>query len=280
MPASAIKTARRVRDSLHLAIKKFMRIEGGQRAAAFAYNAFFSLFPLLILLIAAASLFVDHTLAGQIVIGYVERYVPLSGEMQQRIFGTISGMVKGRGQAGTVALLMLVWVSTQFFTTLIHAANRAWGTEGTNWWHMPLKSLLLLGIMVAAVLLGTSLPVLGAMAKRSFSGVFFFSRVYNLSVIVLHFMVVFFSLSLFYKLAPRRRTRFSEVWLSALCATTLLQAAQGLFILYLKHFHALNAMYGAFGGVMALLLWIYLSGCIFIFCACLCSAQAETRAIP
>lgn len=29
---------------------------------------------------------------------------------------------------------------------------------------------------------------------------------------------------------------------------------------------------------MALLLWIYLSGCIFIFGACLCAAQAKTRA--
>jgi uncharacterized BrkB/YihY/UPF0761 family membrane protein len=37
----------------------------------------------------------------------------------------------------------------------------------------------------------------------------------------------------------------------------------------------LNAIYGAFGGIMALLLWIYLSGCIFIFGACLCAAQAE-----
>ncbi|MGZ9124416.1 MAG: YhjD/YihY/BrkB family envelope integrity protein [Candidatus Binatia bacterium] len=39
----------------------------------------------------------------------------------------------------------------------------------------------------------------------------------------------------------------------------------------------MNAVYGALGGVMALLLWIYLFGCIFIFGACLCAAQAEER---
>jgi len=38
-----------------------------------------------------------------------------------------------------------------------------------------------------------------------------------------------------------------------------------------------NAIYGTFGGIMALLLWIYISGCIFIFGACLCAAQAEGR---
>jgi hypothetical protein len=37
----------------------------------------------------------------------------------------------------------------------------------------------------------------------------------------------------------------------------------------------LNAIYGAFGRIMALLLRIYLYGCIFIFGACLCAAQAE-----
>jgi Ca2+-transporting ATPase len=41
----------------------------------------------------------------------------------------------------------------------------------------------------------------------------------------------------------------------------------------------LNAVYGAFGSIMALLLWIYLSGCIFIFGACLCAAQSQWRPI-
>ena len=43
-------------------------------------------------------------------------------------------------------------------------------------------------------------------------------------------------------------------------------------------FPTLNAVYGAFGGMMALLLWIYLSGCVFIFGACLCAGQAEALA--
>ena len=70
-------------------------------------------------------------------------------------------------------------------------------------------------------------------------------------------------------------TQFAQVWAAALCATTLLYMAQWLFVIYLKNFATLNAVYGAFGGIMALLLWIYLCGCIFIFGACLCAAQAE-----
>ena len=93
-------------------------------------------------------------------------------------------------------------------------------------------------------------------------------------------LVVFFGLSLFYRLAPRRPMQFAQVWAAALCATMLLQAAESLFVIYLKNFATLNAVYGTFGGIMALLLWIYLSGCIVIFGACLCAGQAEMRSVP
>jgi len=93
-------------------------------------------------------------------------------------------------------------------------------------------------------------------------------------------VVVFFGLSLFYRFIPSRPTRFSEVWVAALCATVLLRAAESLFIIYLEDFATLNAVYGAFGGIMALLLWVYVSGCIFIYGACLCAGQAEMRSLP
>lgn len=102
--------------------------------------------------------------------------------------------------------------------------------------------------------------------------------VYTLGSFFIPLLVVFTSLSLFYRLAPRRTTRFSEVWVAALCATLLLLIAANLFVIYLKDFATLNAVYGAFGGIMALLLWIYLSGGIFIFGACLCAAQADVHA--
>ena len=263
------------------AVKTFLRIDGAQWAGAFAFNAFFSLFPLMILLVTIASSFVDRDRAGTEVIAYMESYVPISGEMQRHIFDTIAGVIQAREQAGVVALLILVWAALQCFTTLICATNRAWGTEVYSWWRLPLKSLVLLGVTAGAVLLGMAVPVLVKMAKDwAFPVNDFRSWVYALGSFVIPLLVVFLSLSLFYRLAPRRPTRFAEVWAAALCATVLLQAAESLFVIYLTNFATLNAVYGAFGGIMALLLWIYLSGCIFIFGACLCAAQAEGRPAP
>jgi YihY family inner membrane protein len=278
MPSRLDQKTRRVWAVLCLAVKKFSRIDGAQWAGAFAFNAFFSLFPLMVLLVTIASSFVDRDRAGKEVIAHMETYVPISGEMQRHILETLAGVIKAREQAGAVAFLILVWAALQCFTALISATNRAWGTEVYNWWRLPLKSLIFLAIMVSTALLGVAVPVLVKMAKDWLFPVNDLSYwVYALGSFFIPLLVVFLSLSLFYRLAPRRPPRFAEVWTAALCATVLLQAAESLFVVYLKNFATLNAVYGAFGGTMALLLWIYLSGCIFIFGSCLCAAQTEER---
>jgi Ca2+-transporting ATPase len=280
MPSRLNQTTCRLWAILRLAVNKFSDIDGAQSAGAFAHFAFFSLFPLIVIFVTLASIFIDRNLAETEVISFVETYVPISGEMQRYIFDTIAGVVKARGQASAIAFLMLVWSAMQFFTALISATNKAWGVEAYNWWRLPIKSLIFLALMVSAVLLAVGLPLLTKMVKDWLFPVNDFrSWVYVLWRFFVPLLVLFFSLSLFYRIAPRRVTRFSEVWAAALCATLLLKAVESLFVLYLQHFATLNAVYGAFGGIMALLLWIYLCGCIFIFGACLCAGQAEIQAL-
>jgi len=256
-----------------LAVKKFLQIDGTQWARAFAFNLFFSLFPLMILLVTIASFFIDPDDARREVIAYIKNYVPIGGEMQVYIFKTFAGVIKARGQAGAVAFLILTWVSLQCFITLIRAANRAWNAAEYYWWRQPLKSLALFCIATGTVLLGLVVSVLMRIAKGWIYN--FHSLAYGIASFSLPLLAMFFGLSLFYKFAPQRSTRFTEVWTSALCATVLLSAGESLFVIYLKDFAALNAVYGAFGGIIALLLWIYFSGCIFIFGACLCAGRAE-----
>lgn len=281
MPNWLNQKNRRIWAIFCLAIKKFSQIDGIHWAGAFAFNAFFSVFPLLVLLVTIASFFTDQERAGKEVITYLEGYVPLSVEMQGHIFATVAEVIKTREQAGLVALVILIWVGLQCFITLIRATNRAWETTGYKWWKLPLKSLMLLGITAGAVLLGMAVPLLLKMAQnRLFPVSDALYWVYRLGTIVIPALVVFLSLGLFYRLAPRLPPRFSEAWVAALCATVLLEAAESLFVIYLKKFATLNAIYGVFGGIMALLLWIYLTGCIFIFGACLCAAQAESSPAP
>lgn len=264
------------KKKLCLAVKIFFRIDGVQWAGAFAFNAFFSLFPIMILLVTLTSYFVDQNTAGKEVVAYIEGYLPIGGELQERIFATITGVIMAREKAGAIAFVILLWGALQCFTTLISATNRAWGTAMYNWWRMPLKSLLLLCVTASGVVLGMMAPMLARMTRDwLFPGDFSKSWVSNLGSFVIPLLVMFFCLSLFYRLAPGRPTRFAEVWRAALVATFLLQASENLFVLYLNNFATFNAVYGTFGGIMALLLWIYLTGCIFILGACLCAARSE-----
>ncbi len=270
---------RRVWTVLGFTGKKFADIDGAQLAGAFAFNAFFSLFPLMILLVTVVSTFVDRDIASKEVISSMEGYVPISGEMQQYISSAIAGVINARDKASTVASLALAWTALQCFATLIVATNRAWGSTVYNWWRLPLKSLTLLGSTTAAILLGMAVPVLLRIARGWLFPLYEYrSWVYDLGSFFVPSVVVFSGLLLFYRFAPSRPTRFVEVWAAALCTTVLLRGGENLFIIYLKDFATLNAVYGTFGGIMALLLWIYVSGAIFIFGACLCAGRTELHA--
>lgn len=80
----------RIWEILCLAVQKFLQINGTLLAGAFAHYAFFSLFPMILLFVTVASVFIDRAQAGTAVIAFIKSYVPINGEMQAYIFNTIA----------------------------------------------------------------------------------------------------------------------------------------------------------------------------------------------
>jgi YihY family inner membrane protein len=279
MPQRIAAFSSQIQRTLRLAGARFFNIDGGQRAAAFAHNAFLALFPTILLAVSMVSALFGRAMAGRDVVNYIGKYLPSGGGLRRNVLGAIDGIVSARGEVGALVVIILIWAAAQFYITIVQATNQAWGEAVSKWWKKPLKALALLGIMVVAVLVGVAVPLLGNIGRSLLPANIFLPWVYSVLLFFVPWVVLFAGLSLFYKLAPYRRTRFSEVWAPALCATLLLQAAQNLFVLYLKHYSKLDLIYGALGGVIAMMLWIYVSGVIFIFCACLCAAQAEVFAV-
>lgn len=279
LPRRIEQTSQKLWAILVAAAYRFDNVDATQWAAAFAHFAFFALFPLIVLIVTIASIFIERGEAAAAIIAYVEMFVPINGENQSYIFGTVASVIAERGQASLIALLMLAWAGMGVFSTLIRATNRAWGVDGHNWWRLPLRSLAFLLIMVVLVLSSIAAPLLAKAVQAWLTPTQEFRAwVYAGGNLLIPMFIVFLGLTLFYRLAPRRNTRFSEVWLAALFATLLLQVSDHLFVIYLKYSVSLNAVYGTFGGIIAMLLWIYLAGCIFVFGACLCAAQATAKA--
>lgn len=266
---------------LYEAVLRFMSIDGTMWAGAFTYSAFFSMFPAIVLMVAIASAFFDRQRATKELIDYVESYIPLTQEMQSYIFDTLEGIVSSRGQAGVVAFAFLLWGSIQCFIILVTAVNRARDGSDYSWWRLPLKSLSLFFVVVTGILIGIGIPLMANLLGQWVPLLARFQGSINTaSGFIFSPTIVFLCLMLLYRFAPRRLTGFRDVWIGALLATVLLRLAERAFGFYVNHFASFNAIYGAFGGIMALLLWIYFSGCIFIFGACVCVAQTEHPIAP
>jgi YihY family inner membrane protein len=260
------------------ACARWVEANGNEGASAFAYYLLLSFLPLVILLVTAGSLFVERDVATQAVVQWVKHYVPLTGEQEHSAVATIGGMLAARGQISLAAIPFLLWSALQLLGMLIRTTNRLWHSPTYNWWRLPLKSLALLGITVSAVLIGILLPGVARMfrvwltTRLGLPG-WMFATLFQL----IPWLVLFYGLIMIYRLAPSRATRFSEVWFGALAATLLIWIGEWLFLLYMVHFGSFNALYGALGGIVAFLMWIYLSSCVGVFGVCFCAAQAEIR---
>lgn len=268
------------------ALVKYEETDGEQRAASFAYYAFFAMFPLIVFLITMGTSFVktkdeQEVLRDQIM-HYVSEYIPQSQDSTV-VIKTISGVVQSRNSASLIAIAVLAWSAMRFFQALVRGVNRAWGTKEYSWWRLPIKNAFMTAILASALLLGVVAPSVLKVVEELYWKhsrevgldfgfvwyLFYFSR------LVIPVLVLFYGFAMFYKFAPQRRTLFREVWGAALFVTIALELVQRLFVLYTTNITQFNVLYGTFGSVVALLLWIYLSGSIIILGGCLSAARYE-----
>jgi Ca2+-transporting ATPase len=264
-------------QTLKLARARWAEEDGDQRAAAFAYYLLLSLLPLTILLVTVASLFVEREVATQAVVKLVNHYTPLTGEQERTAVAGIREWLQARGRISLAALPLLLWGALKFLRTLIRTANRIWHSPTYNWWRLPLKSLGLLGITVSAVAIGILLPGMARLVREWLNSHLAFPQwVFALMFHLLPWLVLFYGLIMIYKLAPSRLTKFSDVWPGALGATVLIWLGELLFLVYAENFAHFNMLYGALGGIVAFLLWVYLSSCVGVFGVCVCAARAES----
>src|SRR6202011_2338938 len=192
--------------------ERYGRINGEQCAASFAYYAFFSLFPLILLLVVVGTFFIpDRVQAARQVVTQVQEYVPLQPKDKAVLVETIDHAIQNGWRAGIFGVLALVWGALRFFQAIVIGVNRAWGFKDYNWWKLPLKNLSMIGILISALVLGLVAPLVFNRLKT------FFYLDLNLIVGVLPMVlppaILFYGLLMFYKFAPRRPARFSQVWI-------------------------------------------------------------------
>jgi membrane protein len=247
-------------------------------AAQLAYWFFLALFPALLCLVALASFFPLEPLVPKL----IEVAGPWLPEDVIRIIR--DQLVKiSEGQHGgllTFGLLASLWSSSAAMTAIIDAVNRAYDVhERRAWWKRRavaialtagLAMFLLMSVAVIATgpdMLGRLVSRLGMSAPLGWLG--------EGTRWAIAYSIIAIGMSCVYYFGPD----VDQGWLelvpgSLLAAATWLLASIG-FKQYVVNFATYTETYGAIGGVIVLLLWLYLTGLAILVGAELNSQLAQ-----
>jgi membrane protein len=237
-------------------------------AAAIAYYAILSFFPLLLFLIAFNSSFLQSAEVQSQIIKFADEYMPGS---QALVEGNIHHLIKSSGAVGVLGTVMLLWSATLVFAGFAQNINMAWtAAESRHFLIDRLIGLMMIAIMVIFLIISLIITTLADVLPRIFPdylGHIFanMSRVNHLLIDYLPVLTMFCLLLMLYKYVPNARVRWRESAAGTLFTVLALQLTKRAFILYLSFgTNSYSLVYGSLGAVVAFMLWIYISSCIIL----------------
>lgn len=241
-------------------------------AAALTYYAVLSLFPMLIVLIALFGLFGQYPKTSDAVLGIIGQVGPPSAVQTFR--GPIEGVVKAKGGAGALlglGLLGAIWAASGYVGAFFRAANAVYETrEGRRFWKLrPLQIALTVVMTVLLALVAIAIVVTGPLAHAVGNAIGLGSTsvtLWNWLKWPILLVIVAAMIAVLYYIAPNVKQPGLR-WLTPGSATALIAwlVASALFALYVAHFASYNKTYGSLGGVVALLVWLWVSNLALLF---------------
>jgi membrane protein len=252
--------------TLKRTVSEFRDDNLGDWAAALTYYGLLSLFPMLIALVSIVGLFADPASTTRTVTDIVTRIGPESGA--DTFAGPIQSITSNRGSAGilfVVGLATALWSASGYVGAFIRASNVIYETdEGRPFWKLrPLQVAVtvVMVVLVATVLLSLVLtgPIVRAVADPLGVGdtavtIWSYAKWPILAVVFVAMI------DLLYYATPNAKLR-GFVWLTpgAVLALVLWAAASAGFALFVANFGAYDKTYGTLGGVVVLLIWMWIT---------------------
>jgi membrane protein len=241
-------------------------------AAALTYYGLLSLFPMLIALVSIVGLFADPESTTRTVTDIVTRIGPESGA--ETFSGPIESITSNRGSAGVLFVLGLaaaLWSASGYIGAFIRASNLIYETEeGRPFWKLrPLQLAVTLAmvVMVAIVLMALLLtgPVVRAVADPLGVGDTAVT-VWNYAKWPILAALFVLMIDLLYYASPNAKLR-GFAWLTpgAVLALAVWAIASAGFALFVANFGSYDKTYGTLGGVVVLLVWMWITNVAILF---------------
>ena len=251
-------------------------------SAGVAYYAVFSVFPLLLGLLAiSGTVFTSITLQEQF-LDYVTESMPGSKEF---VSNNIEELVRFRGALGIGAILGLLWSGSSAFGAMSRAINRAWDVENDRPFYVAKTLHIVIALGVGILFLLSSFVSVAIELLSSYSrdlGLpeheFFLN--FGLGNLMLKAVPWAITLSVFlllYRFVPNCKTYWRYIWTGAVVAAILFEASKGIFMWYLANVANYELIYGSVASMMVLLSWAYVSAFILILGAEISSEYGRMR---
>jgi membrane protein len=243
--------------------EKLGDIDATHRAAAVAYYAFLSIFPLVMGLIALFGFFLPSVNLQDKMLNFVGDNIPGATNILKQ---NITSIIELRGAMGILSIVIFFWGASAMFGAISLAINRAWDIQQYR------RSFFIRKASELGMVSGIGILFLLSLGASAIISIVFRALnipaadvlIINLASRLVAFLLILAVFLLLYKLIPNARTYWRDTWPGALLTAILFEIARTLFILYINHLANYQLIYGSIASIIVLLVWIYYSAFIMI----------------
>lgn len=234
--------------------ERYSDLHGNNLAAAVTFQAFVSLFPLLLVAVAVIGWIAGD---GTDVAGSVVRELGLNGEARSAVVDAVDAAKDSKKAASAIGLISLLWSGLGLVNALQYGYNQVWQVEERGLKDKVVGILWLAGAVVVFVAAAAVTTLL-----RWLPG-------YVAPLGILVALAVNFALWVWTsKILPNTRIPWKAVLPGALFAAIGLEILKAVGAFYVPKLVASSSqLYGTLGVVFALLAWLFFFGRLIIYSA-------------
>jgi len=250
-------------------------------AAALTYYAVLSVFPAIIALISILGLVVAPATITRVITDVVSQLGPASAvdtfkqpieQISSNRSGALLGLIFG--------IALALWTASGYVGAFMRASNAIYEREEGRPFYIlrPLQLLVTFVLVMMAALVVLSLVISGPVASAIGNAVGLGDTAvtaWNIAKWPVMLVVVVVMLAVLYWPAPNARQKnFHWVSPGAVVAVVVWVIASAAFAFYVGNFGSYNKTYGTLGGVIAFLVWMWITNLAVLFGA---ELNAETE---
>jgi membrane protein len=239
-------------------------------AAALTYYAILAIFPALLALVSILGLLGDST--TQSLIDNLGQVAP--GPAQDIFTSAIENLQKNQGAAGImliVGLAVAIWSASGYVSAFMRASNSIYDVEEGRpiWKSLPTRVGTTLVLLLLLAITAVGVVFTGALAAQAGKVIGLDQSivdVWNIAKWPVLIGIVSLMFAILYFAAPNvKHPKFRWVSPGGLVAVVLWIVASAAFAFYVANFSSYNKTYGAIGGVIVFLTWLWITNIAVLF---------------